>query len=174
MSLVTVLKVSLSFLDNQIFHEIGLQVEPRDRIGLVGPNGSGKTTLLRLIMGHVSTDSGEVRIARGIRIGYLPQDVQEVLTGPLLPSVIDSIPGRVVLENELSSVEQSLKTASSKQQQAKLAERLAEIHHEINSLELRFPRHGAEKILAGLGFKETEFDQPISSLSGGWGALRKP
>jgi ATP-binding cassette subfamily F protein 3 len=168
MSLVTVLKVSLSFLDNQIFHEIGLQVEPRDRIGLVGPNGSGKTTLLRLIMGHVSTDSGEVRIARGIRIGYLPQDVQEVLTGPLLPSVIDSIPGRVVLENELSSVEQSLKTASSKQQQAKLAERLAEIHHEINSLELRFPRHGAEKILAGLGFKETEFDQPISSLSGGW------
>lgn len=168
MSLVTVLKVSLSFLDNQIFDEIGFQVEPRDRIGLVGPNGSGKTTLLRLITGHVSPDSGEVRIARGIRVGYLPQDVQEVLTGPLLPSVIDSIPGRVVLEKELSSVEQSLKKASSKQEQAKCAERFAEIHHEINSLELRFPRHGAEKILAGLGFKETEFSQPISSLSGGW------
>jgi len=41
MSLVTVMKVSLNFLERQIFNEIGLQVNPVDRIGLVGRNGSG-------------------------------------------------------------------------------------------------------------------------------------
>ena len=112
MGLVSALKVSLTFLEHEIFKNIGLQIDPGDRIGLVGPNGSGKTTLLRLLMGEISPDSGEVRISRGIRIGYLPQDVQESLSGPLLQSVIDSIPGRLSLENELKKVEQALKTAA--------------------------------------------------------------
>jgi ATP-binding cassette subfamily F protein 3 len=168
MSLVTVLKVSLTFFENQIFREIGLQVEPGDRIGLVGPNGSGKTTLLRLLMGEISPDSGEVRVARETRIGYLPQDIQEGLSGPLLQSVIDSIPGRVPLKNKLKKAEQSLKASTRKQEQAGLAETIAEIHHKIDILEQQFPSHEAEKIFSGLGFKETEFDRPISSLSGGW------
>jgi len=70
MSLVTVFKVSLTFIERRVFHEIGFQVEPGNRIGLVGPNGSGKTTLLRLIMGEISPDSGDVRVAKGIRIRY--------------------------------------------------------------------------------------------------------
>ncbi|MBE9573101.1 MAG: ABC-F family ATP-binding cassette domain-containing protein, partial [Proteobacteria bacterium] len=168
MSFVTVLKVSLTFFENQIFREIGLQVEPGDRIGLVGPNGSGKTTLLRLLMGEISPDSGEVRVARETRIGYLPQDIQEGLSGPLLHSVIDSVPGRVPLKNKLRKAEQSLKAATRKQEQTRLAEKIAEIHHKIDSLEQQFPPHEAEKIFSGLGFKETEFDRPISSLSGGW------
>jgi ATP-binding cassette subfamily F protein 3 len=134
MSLITVLKVSLTFFENQIFRDIGLQVEPGDRIGLVGPNGSGKTTLLRLLMGEVSPDSGEVRVARETRIGYLPQDIQEGLSGPLLHSVIDSIPGRVLLKKRLTKTRESLEEAPRKQEQARLAEKMAEIHHKIDSL----------------------------------------
>jgi len=168
MSLITVLKVSLTFFENQIFRDIGLQVEPGDRIGLVGPNGSGKTTLLRLLMGEISPDSGEVRVTRETRIGYLPQDIQEGLTGPLLHSVIDSIPGRVLLNKRLTKTGESLKEATRKQEQARLAEKMAEIHHKIDSLEQQFPRYEAEKILSGLGFKKEELDRPVSSLSGGW------
>ena len=109
MSLVTVLNVSLGFLDKRIFNEIGFQVKPADRIGLIGPNGSGKTTLLRLIKGETYPDTGEIRIAKGTRIGYLPQDIQDTLSGPLLRSVIDSIPGRKHLQNEMEKVGQSLK-----------------------------------------------------------------
>ena len=64
MSLVVALNVSLAFLHKQVFHGITFQVEPGDRIGLVGPNGSGKTTLLRLLKQEVSPDSGEVRGVR--------------------------------------------------------------------------------------------------------------
>lgn len=168
MSLVTLIKVSLTFLERKLFDEIGLQVEHGDRIGLVGRNGSGKTTLLRVIMGEISPDSGEIRIAKGSRIGYLKQDVQERSSGALLQSVIESIPGRTGLASELEQIERSLKTASDKKRQADLAEKIAEIIQETNRLELEFPRHEAEKILLGLGFRTDDFERPVSSLSGGW------
>ncbi|MBW1702368.1 MAG: ATP-binding cassette domain-containing protein [Deltaproteobacteria bacterium] len=168
MSLITALKVSLTFAQKEIFRKIGLQVEPGDRFGLVGPNGSGKTTLLRLLMGEILPDSGEVRVAKGTRIGYLPQDVQEILSGPLLQSVLASAPGRVGLERELRAVERSLKDVSQKQEQTRLAGRLAEIHNHLSHLDMQFPIHEAEKILLGLGFQTSDFVRPVSSLSGGW------
>ena len=168
MSLVTVLKVSLTFVRKQIFDEIGFQVGPGDRIGLIGPNGSGKTTLLRLLNGEISPDSGEVRREKGIRIGYLPQDVQETLAGALLQSIYDSIPGRVQIENDRVRLEESLTAVHHEEEQAKLASRLAEIHQELTRLELEFPRHKAEEILMGLGFKMSDLTMPVSTLSGGW------
>ena len=168
MSLVNVLKVSLCFVEREIFHEIGFQVEPGDRIGLVGPNGSGKTSLLRLLVNEITPDSGEVRMARGIRVGYLPQDVQENLQGPLLPTVLSSIPDRVRLESALARVQERLEAARDREEQSRLARELAGIHQEIADLDREFPPHEAERILAGLGFAPSRFDDPISSLSGGW------
>ena len=54
--------------------EINLTIAPRARIVLVGPNGAGKTTLLRLLMGLETPDSGEIEVATGAHIGYLPQE----------------------------------------------------------------------------------------------------
>jgi len=168
MSLVTVLKVSLTFVRKQIFDEIGFQVAPGNRIGLIGPNGSGKTTLLRLLNGEISPDGGEAKREKGIAIGYLPQDVQETLAGPLLQSVYDSIPGRLRLEDDRTRLEASLEEVKQVEQQAKLAARLAEIHQELGRLEFEFPHHDAEKILLGLGFKISDLTMPIATLSGGW------
>jgi len=168
MGLVSVIKVSLHFPNRQIFHEIKFQVEAGDRIGLIGPNGSGKTTLLKLLRGEILPSSGEARIAKEARLGYLPQDVQETPTGPLLPSVLDSIPGRVRLRKARAQVEERLKGAPEKDDQEKLAHELAEIHQEMNRLDAEFPPHQAEKILHGLGFPAKEFFTPISLLSGGW------
>jgi ATP-binding cassette subfamily F protein 3 len=168
MSLIAALKVSLAFTGREIFREIGLQVGPGDRIGLVGPNGAGKTTLLRLLMGETFPDNGEVRVAKGTRIGYLPQDDRETLTGRLLDSVLSSAPGRVGLQGRLRAVERSLKDVSEKQEQTRLAGELAEIHQQLSHLDQQFPAHEAEKILLGLGFQTSDFPRPVSSLSGGW------
>ncbi len=168
MSLVTVIKASLSFTGKQIFNGIAFQVKPKDRIGLVGPNGSGKTTLLRLIIGDITPDNGEVRLAKKSRVGYLPQDVQETLSGPLLQSVVESVPGRVKLKNELKKADASLKNLSCKHDQIRAAGNMAEILQEINRLDIEYPPHAAEKILSGLGFVTSDFDSPVSSLSGGW------
>ena len=168
MSLVTVLDLSLTFSGKDLFKSVGFQVEPGDRIGLIGPNGSGKTSLLRLFVNEISPDSGEIRIAEGTRIGYLPQDVHETMSGTLLQSILDSIPGRVRLRNEAAKIEESLHKSFTKQEQERLAVSLAETHHEMNHLDEQFPLHKAEKVLLGLGFKSDDLAMPVSSLSGGW------
>ena len=168
MSLITLIKASLTFSEREIFQDIGFQVEPGDRIGLVGRNGLGKTSLLRIITGEISPDSGEVRIARRTRIGYLPQDIHETASGPLLEAILNAIPGRASLENALISADRDLKTLSDASDQVRLGREIADIHHEINRLGQTFPQHEAEKILLGLGFKTTDFTRSISSLSGGW------
>ena len=134
MSLVTVLDLSLSFSGKDLFKSVGFQVEPGDRIGLIGPNGSGKTSLLRLLVREISPDRGEIRIAEGTRIGYLAQDVHETLSGTLLQSILDSIPGRVRLRDEMADIEKTLKKNLTEQEQERLASKLAETHHEMNQI----------------------------------------
>jgi len=168
MSLVIISNLSITFLGKHLFREIGLQVEPGNRIGLVGPNGSGKTTLLRLICGEISPDTGEIKKKKGMLIGYLPQDVHTALSGKILQSILDSIPGRVRLRDEIMQIEESLKNIQNKDSQLKLAGKLAELHQKIHYLDRRYPSHEAEKILAGLGFRSEDFDSPASSLSEGW------
>ena len=168
MSLVTVIKVSLNFVERQIFSQIGLQINPGDRIGLVGPNGSGKTTLLRIIMGEITPDEGEIKIARNSRVGYLPQDVQETVSGTLLQSVLSAVPHRRELERDLKETERMLERATDKTDQNTLGKQIADLHQEINRLNADFPQHEAEKILLGLGFDIMGFQKPVSTLSGGW------
>ena len=168
MSFVTVSKLSLSFLGRELFHEIGLQVEPGDRVGLVGPNGSGKTTLLRLIAGEIYPDKGEITMAKGMRVGYLPQDVRTALSDTLLRSVLNSVPGRMRLREKIAGTEEDLENCRHKNDQLKLAARLATLHQEMSDLDVRFPPHEAERILSGLGFQEGDFSFPVSRLSEGW------
>ena len=134
----------------------------------MGPNGSGKTTLLRIITGQITPDSGEVKIAKNSRVGYLAQDLQGTVSGSLLQSVLDIIPGRISLEKSLKAAERSLEKTSNEQDQSNLGKKIADIHQEINRLNLEFPHHEAEKILLGLGFDVPEFQRPVSELSGGW------
>jgi len=168
MSLVTVLNLSLSFVGRDILKEVNFQVEPGDRIGLVGPNGSGKTSLLRMIVGELQPDKGEIRITKGVSLGYLPQDIYEVLSGGLLQFVVDSVPSRVQLKEQMAALESALGNHPDPQTQSRLAGQLAEVHHKTIDLDTHYPLHLAEKILLGLGFKPEDFDRPMSSLSGGW------
>ncbi|MFZ7113224.1 MAG: ribosomal protection-like ABC-F family protein [Desulfatiglandales bacterium] len=168
MSLVNVIHLSMSFLGKDLFSDIGLQVEIGDRIGLVGPNGSGKTTFLRLLVGELTPDKGEIRIAKGNRIGYLPQDIPETLSGSLIQTTLDSVPGRVRLRNEIREKEAALRDDSDGKKGTELAARLAELHQQSADLDTRFPAHKAEKILMGLGFKPDDLQRPVSLLSGGW------
>jgi ATP-binding cassette subfamily F protein 3 len=168
MSLVTVNNLSLFLSGRDLFDSIGFQINPGDRIGLVGRNGSGKTTLLRLIVGEMSPDDGDIRRQKGIAMGYLPQDLKTELSGLLLPYILDSVPGRGALDGQLRRVEQALKETSDPAKQAILAEKLAEIHQHLDQISVRFPAYDAEKVLLGLGFAQSQFKAHISTLSGGW------
>lgn len=168
MSLVNVINLGLAFSRKTIFKNLNLQVEPGDRIGLVGPNGSGKTSLLKIISNEISSDEGEVRIKSGCSVGFLPQDAGERMSGAILQCVLESIPSRVSMMAEIMEIERALKDHLKADDQERMAARLAELHHDMSNLEMLYPGHRAEKILEGLGFRANDFENPVSSLSGGW------
>mgnify|MGYP001048178013 CR=1 FL=1 len=165
---ITIKNLTFSYNSHRILDGLSLTIGSSEILSLVGPNGSGKTSLLRMMVGELAPDKGEIRITKGVRVGYLPQDVYEVLSGRLLQFVVDSVPSRVRLKEQLASLESSLGDHPDPQTQSKLAGQLAEVHHKIIDLDAHYPLHLAEKILLGLGFKPEDFERPMSSLSGGW------
>ena len=67
--------ISKSFGDQILFDKTGFQINPGERVGLVGRNGHGKTTLLNMISGRDHPDEGSISFHSGYRIGSLPQKI---------------------------------------------------------------------------------------------------
>src|ERR1700721_2488917 len=75
--------ISLSNINKQygrqlVFVDASFQLNPGEKVGLVGPNGSGKTTLFRMVVGEESPDDGDVSVPKKLTIGYFRQDVEEM------------------------------------------------------------------------------------------------
>jgi ATPase subunit of ABC transporter with duplicated ATPase domains len=71
-----------------LFVDASFQLNPGEKVGLVGPNGSGKTTLFRMIVGEESPDEGEVSVPRRMTVGYFRQDVEEMAGRSVLDEAI--------------------------------------------------------------------------------------
>jgi ATP-binding cassette subfamily F protein uup len=83
MALVSVTDLTIAFRGPPLLDGVTCQIEPGERIALVGRNGAGKTTLLRILAGDVTPDHGQVSLAPGARVALLPQDVPRELNGTI-------------------------------------------------------------------------------------------
>ncbi len=83
MPLVSIRDLVIRFRGPELLDGVSCEIEPGERIGLLGRNGAGKTTLLRMLAGEVPPDSGQIVFATGARLAYLPQDVPSDVTGPV-------------------------------------------------------------------------------------------
>ncbi|EOT7379291.1 TPA: ABC transporter ATP-binding protein [Enterobacter cloacae] len=72
-------KVSAGYGDRIILDSIKLNLVPGSRIGLLGRNGAGKSTLIKLLAGELNPVSGEIGLAKGIKLGYFAQHQLEFL-----------------------------------------------------------------------------------------------
>lgn len=92
MTLITLKSVGVT-LGARLFDALDLTIHRGDRIGLVAANGRGKSTLLRLLAGEIPPDSGEVTLARNLRIALMPQSVPGALMPqPLRAAVLAALP----------------------------------------------------------------------------------
>jgi len=87
MSLIGLQDVSISFGDSPLLDGINLQIQPGERVCLLGRNGSGKTTLMKIIDGDIEPDSGTVSRQQGLTTALLPQEVPEGIKGTVFAVV---------------------------------------------------------------------------------------
>jgi ABC transport system ATP-binding/permease protein len=78
MSWLRLRDISFSYGGANLLEDVSLQIEPGERVGLLGRNGAGKSTLLKLLQGELKPDAGAIDRAPGMVISRL---VQEVPTG---------------------------------------------------------------------------------------------
>jgi ATPase subunit of ABC transporter with duplicated ATPase domains len=71
-----------------LFVDASFQLNPGEKVGLVGPKGAGKTTLFRMVVGEETPDEGAVSVPKKLTIGYFRQDVEEMQGRSVLDEAI--------------------------------------------------------------------------------------
>ncbi len=164
MSLLTATNIAKSFGPDDIFEGVSVEIPRGARIALVGPNGAGKTTLLRILIGADRPDSGSVTVARGTRIGFLPQRPELDGAHTLWDEQMVAFAELRRVEAQLRELERAM--ADPARHDAALAK--------YGPLQERFERDGGytyeqriRTVLHGLGFTPDDYSRPLRQLSGG-------
>src|SRR6266567_3019412 len=171
--MLTVSQLSKSFAGRALFDDISLQVNRGDRIGLVGPNGAGKSTLFALLLGDVSPDNGTIAIEKNATIGFLPQETAAAGDETVLELALAVSPALVHAQKVIKDYEPEHEHEHEHDHEHEHEHEADDVAYH-NALHI-FDEHGgwelepkAKRVLAGLAFRETDFDRPAHALSGGW------
>jgi len=151
-----------------LFVDASFQLNPGEKVGLVGPNGSGKTTLFRMIVGEETPDEGDVSVPKKMTIGYFRQDVEEMSGRSVLDEAIVGS-GRVGdLHHELERLQHAMADPAQAGELDRILARFGEVQEEYEHLGGYALEAQAREVLHGLGFDDEWIDGDVGALSGGW------
>jgi ATPase subunit of ABC transporter with duplicated ATPase domains len=157
-------QVSKQFGGQILFVDASFQINPGEKVGLVGPNGAGKSTVFRLIAGEDAPDDGNVEKPKKLTLGYFRQDVGD-LRGRSIVAETCAGAGEVArLADELAVLTAKLETDPTDA----VVERFSDIQARYQDLGGYELEARAQEILAGLGFRQDQMHDDVSTLSGGW------
>ncbi len=152
-----------------LFENLNVQINPGDRVGLVGANGTGKTTLLKILAGIEALDEGDLQSARGLAFGYLPQDGLRLSGRTVMQECLSVFDNLKQIEKRLETIAGELSDLAPDSAEYR---ELAGIYHQLEneftaadgySLEAK-----AGQILSGLGFSKDDWGRRVEEFSGGW------
>ena len=159
--------ISKSYADRVLFAGINFDIGDRDRVALIGANGSGKTTLFDIVAGVTLPDSGQIIKSKDSTIGYLHQDINPTSKNKLLDEVESASKEIREIAEKIDAIHKALESADTSNHE-KLLNQLGALQHSYELAGGYDVHHEAQAILSGLGFKQTDYERPLSEFSGGW------
>ena len=164
--LIQLNNVTKNFVVNEIFSNVKMEINDKDRVAIVGRNGAGKSTLLKIISGELSFDSGERTVSKNTTIGYLSQEfiVREDLS--IYEEMITCFDEIISLEANLEKLSYEL-TPENIENDPGLLDRFDRLQNEVLTHKDYHYKSKIESVLYGLDFTKDVFDKKISTFSGG-------
>ena len=122
MALISIQEVTHSYGGPLLLDKVNYQLKKNERVALIGRNGEGKTTLLTLMANMQKPDSGKVVYEKGLKVGYLPQQIDSNLEGTVFEIVLSGLGKRAELLSEYQDTYSKLQTTHSEELISKLNE----------------------------------------------------
>jgi len=139
-----------------LIEDVNLMLRGGQRTGIIGRNGSGKTSLFKALAGEIPIDQGSIDMPNGLRWAMMSQETPGS-SRSALDFVIDA-------DIEFRRIEKALAQAEEQHEH----NTVAKLHAELENIDGYNIINRAEQLLSGLGFSKAQYEQPISSFSGGW------
>lgn len=156
-------EVKKSYGGNEILKGVSFQVNPGEKVGLVGRNGAGKTTVFRMISRQESPDSGDVVQMSGLRIGLLDQHVEFSENETVHTAALSAFKEIHDIEAEMRSLEKQMETDHSDS----ILEKYADLQTAFEHADGFTYAAKAESVLLGIGFPRQMWNADVRKLSGG-------
>ena len=155
--------ITKSYGGNEILRGVSFQVNPGERIGLVGRNGAGKTTVFRLLTGVEAPDTGDIVKINGLKLGLLEQHVDFEENETVHTAALSAFKHIHDIEAEMRTLERRMETDHSDE----VLERYAELQTAFEHADGWSYAAKAEAILLGVGFTKEQWSMSTATLSGG-------
>ena len=164
--LIQLNNVTKNFVVNEVFSNVKMEINDKDRIAIVGRNGAGKSTLLKIISGEIDFDSGERTVSKDTTIGYLSQEfiVREDLS--IYEEMITCFNEIIELEKELEKISYEL-TSENIENNPGLLDKYDRLQNQVLTHKDYHYKSKIDSVLYGLDFDKEVFDKKISTFSGG-------
>ena len=152
-----------------LFENCDWLITPRERTGLVGGNGTGKSTLLKILCGKESLDYGGISYAKGMTIGYLPQDGLALSGRTVFQEAMSVFDNLRLMEKELEGLHHKMADLDPADPEwSTAAERAHQIDSEFRNKDGYSIEAQVGTVLDGLGFRKEDWARRTEEFSGGW------
>ncbi len=160
---ITLDNASLAFGHHPLLDKASFQLDPGERVGLIGRNGAGKSSLLRVIAGETKLDDGNVWRATSVRIVYVPQEPVLKTGHTVYEAVAEGLGDMQQVLVDYHAVTHSMGSADADIDA--LMEKMQALQHELDAKDGWGMQAKVETVLSRLSL---DADTKVDSLSGGW------
>ena len=160
MALLSLRDIRMGFGQADVLEDVSLQIEPAERICLIGRNGEGKTTLMRILNDDLEPLSGQIIRKPGLMVSMLDQKVPQDIQGTVFDQVVGGLGTRADLLKEYHDISRQLSLEGG----GVLMARLDRIQHKIEAEEAWHVHQQVETVISHL---KLDAEADVSALSAG-------